>query len=451
MKGVPMHRTILRSVLLLALLLPASTAAQSGDASWLESLDGLETGIGRAWMGEITFSETYTETEYNDQGTPVHEISMLTEDAATPEVTDQHRTMMLSVFVFQFDTEENAAAGLEKLNDEQIAQHRRDPRSPAVNEFETDLGDASHGWQGELELPTIDNTGNLKLSVVYLMVQDGDLVYQLSGQFLPGYGEDISRGVIADMIAAETGEKEPVFEPNGGSTGGLWEKLNVVDVPFPDGMMTFDLQIWPMDPNAVQGQSVIMPQVDLNALDQLPGITQGWYASYGEDDLDPDSTPEGVFSVEVWVLEFDTIDNAMATAFAIQDPLLAPLGIIGGESAGATGEREEVTLYMNGTGFVRDRSLPEGDAAYIIVVEETTVYVVRVYANGPAPLAVGRDVIDHALQTPVGESAQDDATATGGGWDRLPGSGTDLVHSLELRDHQYITPGPATPSASPVG
>lgn len=444
-----MRRLVISILLLVGLTTPSFVSAQSGDASWLESLDGLESGVGRSWMGEIVITEELTETEFNEQGTPVHEISMITEPLSTPEITDEHQTMMLSVFVFQFDSEANAAAGLEKLNAEQMDQHSRDPRSPAVEEFDVEVGDAGYGWKGEIEIPTIDNTGNMKMGVVYLMVQDGDLVYQLFGQFVPGYGEEVSRQVVTDMVAAEVGSGEPVFEPNGGSTGGLWEKLNAVDVAFPEGVMTFDLQIWPMDPNAVQGQSVTVPMVDLDALGEIPGLTQGWHASYGESDLDPKSTPEGVYSIELWVLEFDSVDNAMATAFSVQEPLLAPLGIISGDSFGEQQTREAFTLNISGSGFVRDRSLPEGDAAFSIILKDNTLVFARVYSNGPAPSAVVEELTQQVFATPLSETAQDDERLTGGGWDRFPQPESDAAYGLPLKHHEYVMPAHATPVATP--
>lgn len=447
-----MRRLLITLSMLIGLVSPALVHAQAGDASPLQQMEGLESAIGRSWMPGLVTTELSTETEYNDQGTPVWEISSRSEPASTPVVLPEHQTLMLSVFVYQFDSEANAAAGLDALNNMQLEQHRRDPRSPAINEFDPGVGDASHGWQGEFEVERIGDKDATRLSVVYLMVQDGDLVYQLFGQFLPGNEIEIATGVMKDMIATEVGTADPVFAEDGSSTGGLWEKLNAVNVSFPEqGLNVFDLQIWPMDENAVRAGSVQVPVIDLEHLGEVPGLVEGWYARYGQA---PAATatptgeaPEGLYHVDVWVLEFDSSDAAIAAAISIQAPIIEPLGIIASGSGVEYAEDQAPTMTMEGTGFVKDRSLPEGDASYAIVVDENTVYVTRVYANGPATDAIAQDVIQYlrgvpaSVATPVGQTMTDDGSG------RLPASESDVVHGLTVLEQRHITP--ASPMATP--
>lgn len=451
------HRLIRRYLLTLlasiALLLPTPTFAQSGDASWLNSIEGLDLAIGRSWMAPVVFETESITTDYNEQGTPVSVVTTWSTPESTPIVTAQMQTIMLSTLIYQFDSAANAANGMELLHAEQMEQLGRDPRSPATNEFDPgDLGDATYAYEG-LYTPEDLPEGWSEFALVILWVQDGDTVYQLFGQFVPGDHTEIATGVVSDMLAADIGTDAPVYDINGLSQGGLWEKLNGIDLAMPEGSTVFDLEIYPPGDDAVMGDSVVVPVIDLNNLGNVPGSTDSWHIAYGEDHAGtPTATPlaatTDAFSIELWVMEFEDPTHASAAAYAFNDTLIEPLGIIYTEGLGTSDEDGE-GLTMVSAGFVRDNALPEGEAAVAVSVTGSTVYAARVYSRETAPTPIARDLVSALQATPPGDDNEhiDGLVATGGGWDRFPQAGDPLLHELVPIDIRHDPPitAPATP------
>ena len=389
-------------------------------------MDGLEPGIGRSWSAPLIFEEVETHTTFNAEGTPVSEISMQTGPASTPVVTDAMQTQMLSALIYEYDSEENASKGIERFHTAQLEQISRDPRNPATNEFEPDLdADAAFGNEGTYEVEEFDGTTN-ELAVVYVLVQDGVLIYQVFGVFLPGNHVDIATEVARTMITAEAGAEAPTYDMNGQSSGGLWEKLNAVELAMPDDSMVMDLEIYPPADDAVMGDSVVMPEIDLNNLAAVPGMANSWHITYAPAESGvmvstPNVLPDGVFNIELWMMEFDDSTHATAAAISLNATLTEPLGIVSTEGGGfASGDRQGLTMVNSG--FVRDRAIPEGDAAVIVVAEGSTVYAARVYSNGPAPTPLAHELIDVLIGAERGDEEV---------WDVFPQSGDELLHGLE--------------------
>ena len=449
-----MRRYLVTLLAAFALLMPAQAGAQSGDASWLDSIEGLDLAIGRSWMAPVVFETESVTTDFNDQGTPIAQVTTLSTPESTPVITDAMQTFTLSALIYQFDSPEHAAEGLEVLNAEQLEQLERDPRSPATNEFDPgDLGDAAYAYEG-----IYDNDATLggwsEFAVVILWVQDGDTVYQVFGQFLPGDHADIATKVVSDMLTADAGAAEPVFDMNGGSRGGLWEKLNAVDLAMPAGSTVYDLEIYPVSDDAVMGDSVVVPEVDLDNLGMLPGSIGSWHIAYGaESSGTPAATPvvttTDVFSIELWVLEFKDPTHASAAAYALNATLTELLGIVYTEGMGFSSDDGD-GLTLVSTGFVRDKSLPEGDAAVMVSATGTTVYAARVYSRETAPTPMARDAVTALQATPAGSGEEqiDGLSATGGAWDRFPQAGDPLLRDLVPVQVRYDPPAaaPATPA-----
>lgn len=439
-----MRNKLLTLFTVFAFLVPSTALGQSGDASWLENMGGLETAIGRSWMAPLIFEEVQTHTEYNAEGTPVSEISLQIEPASTPVVTDAMQTQMLSTLIFEYDTEANAEDGLKLFHAAQLDQISRDPRNPATNEFEPDLdADMAFGNEGVYEAIDFDGASG-EMAVVYVLARDGNLIYQVFGVFMPGQHIELATSIASMMIDAEVGEDTAVYDMGGESAGGLWEKLNAIDIAMPEDTYVADLEIYPPPDDAVLGDSIVMPVIDLDDLAAVPGLTGSWHITYAPDDggvmvSTPNVLPEGVFNIELWVMEFNDSTYATASAISLNARLTEPLGIISTEGGGFSSDGRD-SMTMVSTGFVRDRSIPEGDAAVVVVADGSTVYAARVYSNGPAPTPLADGIIDSMIAAEPGDN---------GMWDLFPQSGDDLLHGLEpviVRNED-----PLKPVSTPTG
>ena len=448
-----MPRFISTILVIVAILIPANTSAQSGDATWLNNMGGLESGIGRSWMAPITFTGIHTVQELNAEGTPISETTWREEASSTPVISEKMQTQLVSALIFEYDTTENAEHGIDLFYEAQLDQISRDPRSPATNEFDADdLGDTVYGSEGTYEVENFDGTAG-EWAVVYLLVQQDNLVYQVFGQYLPGNHIDLATGVARQMIEADPGSEDPMYDMNGKSTGGLWEKLNAVDIAMPEESTVADLQVYPPADDAVMGDSVVVPQIDLENLQAVPGLQGSWHVIYAPDDsgvmtATPNVIPDGVFNIELWVMEFDDPTFATATAISMSNSLMEPLGIVSSEGGGI----DTSGITMVNSGFVRDRSIPEGDAATVVVADGTTVYAARVYANGPAPTPVARDLVQGMIAAEPGDAAESVSgnDASGGVWDVFPQPGDDRLHGLEPVSVRFTEPS-LEPMSTPVG
>lgn len=449
-----MRRTVVSIVAMLALLIPGTGVAQSGDATWLNNQDGLQTAIGRSWMAPVVFTSESTLTEFNEAGTPVSEVSWSEEPSSTPVVTDEMQTQMLSALIYEFDSADNAADALDVFNSEQLEQLKRDLRAPATNEFDPGLGDKAYGHEGVYE--PIDFEGeSSEWAIVYVLVQHDNLIYQIFGQFVPGNHTEIATGVAENMLQADAGDADPVYDMAGNSTGGLWEKLNAVQIAMPPESTVADLEIYPPADDAVMGDSVMVPQIDLANLAAVPGLDGSWHVTYGPADsgtpaATPAGVPHGVFNIELWVMEFADPTHATAAAFSLNNTLIEPLGIVSGGS-GSFGDGDSQHLTMENTGFVRDRSLPEGDAAVVIVADGSTLYAARVYANELAPTPIARNLVDSMMSASVDDELEaNNESGTGGMWQRFPHAGSDELRGLEPIVIRYDDPS-QQPVATPAG
>ncbi len=436
------------------LVLPTSTAAQSGDASWLESLDGLDLAIGRSWMAPLEFETESVTTDFNEEGTPVSQVVTRTTPESTPERSGEMHTLTLSALIYQFDSPAHAADGMEQMHAAQVDQWDRDPRSPQMDDFDTgDLGDAAIGLQGIYTSEGMPGE-ETELAIVMLFVQDDTMVYQVFGQFIPGNHTDITTGVVRDMLAADVGTDDPMYDMNGGSTGGVWEKLNAVNLVMPPGSDVFDLEIYPVSEDAVQGDSVVVPQIDLDNLGDVPGLVGSWYIAYapvltGTPAATPVVGPTGAFSIELWVMEFEDPTHASAAMFSLNAALTEPLGIVSAGSGSITSDDAD-SFTMVSTGFVRDTSLPEGDAAVAVSAQGTTVYAARVYTRDLAPTPLAEELVGHLQGTPPdsSEAADTELVPSDDRWDYFPQAGDDLLHGLVPVVVRHDTPSgpPATPA-----
>ena len=435
-----MPRFIATIVVIVALLIPANSFAQSGDATWLYNMEGLETAVGRSWTEPFAAEASPVAA---DTGTP---------ESATPMAPDVPRISTLSALIYQYDSADNAAQGMELFR-EAYGSVSRDINYPATNAFEPDVdADMAIGNAGTYEAPNADGSID-ELAVVYLTVQNGDLIYQIFGIFHAGNHIELATDVVEQMMNADIGEADPVYDMSGESTGGLWEKLNAIDIEMPEGSTIADLEVYPPADDAVMGDSVTVPQIDLDNLGAVPGLEGSWHITYAPEDsgvmtATPDAIPTGVFNIELWVMEFEDATFATATALSMDEALSEPLGVVTGEG----GALDSSGITLVNSGFVRDRSLPEGDAATVVTANGSTVYAARVYANGPAPTPLATDLVASMIATEPGDDPETVSAnaASGGMWDVFPQPGDEQLHGLEPAIVRFAEPS-SEPMSTPVG
>ena len=162
----------------------------------------------------------------------------------------------------------------------------------------------------------------------------------------------------------------------------------------------------------------------------------------------PDAIPTGVFNIELWVMEFEDATFATATALSMDEALSEPLGVVTGEG----GALDSSGITLVNSGFVRDRSLPEGDAATVVTANGSTVYAARVYANGPAPTPLATDLFASMIATEPGDDPETVSgnAASGGMWDVFPQPGDEQLHGLEPTIVRFAEPS-TEPMSTPVG
>jgi hypothetical protein len=134
--------------------------------------------------------------------------------------------------------------------------------------------------------------------------------------------------------------------------------------------------------------------------------------------------------------------------FSLNATLTEPLGIVGTEGRGFSGEAGGITLVN--TGFVRDNSLPEGDAAVVVSAQGTTVYAARVYTRDLAPTPVAENLVLQLQGTPPGnsEAADTELVPSDDRWDYFPKAGDDVLYGLVPVVVRHDSPSgpPATPA-----
>lgn len=162
---------------------------------------------------------------------------------ADPELVpaeNPDRFSLITANIFRFDTAEHAEATWQSLRDN-AAQQMQLPAEAGIGEIEIkeeeleNLGDRAHVvWLSAN--PEENVTGYFR--AVY--VQDGDLLYLITAI---GGNEDAT--LRADDLARAIAEREAgagpaTFNPDGTSTGGLWDKFLDADSEVLDDLVSFE-------------------------------------------------------------------------------------------------------------------------------------------------------------------------------------------------------------------
>ena len=149
--------------------------------------------------------------------------------------TESEGVFILTVRIFEFDSEEHANAGWESTV-ESTAIESDVPAGSDKVEYEEieieDLGDRAWATTLAAETPEGD-TGYFRL--VY--VQDGDRLYTLNAIAGSAEATLVTDELAAFMVDAEPGDGEVRLSKDGTSTGGVWDLL-----PGPADEVLGDLQ-----------------------------------------------------------------------------------------------------------------------------------------------------------------------------------------------------------------
>lgn len=144
-------------------------------------------------------------------------------DPTKPISASDEGLFLLTARIFAFDSETHANAGWDVTTNSTTIESQLPPSSEKVQYEEIELeglGDRAWGVTIAAETPQGD-TGYFRL--VY--VQDGAYLYTLSA--IAGSAEPtlITDTFAEAMVAAEPGDGDAQFNPDGTSTGGVWDLL----------------------------------------------------------------------------------------------------------------------------------------------------------------------------------------------------------------------------------
>lgn len=383
--------TTLMITLLLAASAPA-TYGQQGDMAYFDEFDGLQRVIARSWMAPLTYSSASSSqtVEINNEGTP----TVVSETFSTPSATPEPQTgiAMLNVFTYLFESDDHAASGFDRVDSDLQETISRDPRAPMLDDLPLEgIGDQAIGYTGDL------TQDNITFTYTFATVQDGPFVYSLSGMFAGVDSTSLTRNYAEAMVRTPMNRMAEQYDQNGGSRGGLWAKLNAVEVEpdMPDGSNITDLLIYPM-PNATPNANLPeAPKLNLDDPSSIPNLDTIDHATYAAgESATPSPDQPGVFRIDIWILTFDSPDAAHTAGNALNNTLIAPFGIYSG-GAGSSSEIGDTnsTFSAWNEGFIADRSLPAGNGVVLVQQDGPTLAGIAVYAIDEDPRPVADDIM----------------------------------------------------------
>lgn len=226
-----MRRFVLTSLVLSLLFgggIPAAQA-QIGDMQYFAEFDGLDRVVARSWTAPLAGF--------------LHPATPVTTPGATP-VADTG-IQSLSIFVYLFESDDDAVAGYERIDADLASTRESDPSAPMEDELAlAGVGDRSNGYIGKMDHVDVE------LTFTFATVQDGPFVYSLSGVFTGDNGEALTHSFAEALVATPTDRMSEQFDPAGASRGGLWRKLNAVEPQMPEGSTVTDLEVYPLPESA---------------------------------------------------------------------------------------------------------------------------------------------------------------------------------------------------------
>lgn len=189
--------TVARTLAILLMLIistisPASAQTDSADELF-SLLDGLETAHGR-----------FTSFDFSDPA----------------DVDPSAMWMMLGIYTFAFDSEDAAAAAIGPLSENgPIIGMAEQMDGAQIEEATLDL-DVTH-----TALAVESDDDGVTWTTMQVMVQDGELVYMVFGMAggLDPAGMFVT--LLTGLLDTDASTDAEVFNADGTSTGGVWEKF----------------------------------------------------------------------------------------------------------------------------------------------------------------------------------------------------------------------------------
>lgn len=392
----------LRVLLIATLLLPSAmdAAAQEGETAYFESLDGLQRVVARSW------------------GAPALMPSVVS--GGTPASGESSGPVLLSIFVFLFDTDDHAAVGWERIDADLQKTREQDRSAPMSEDVPLEgVGDQARGYMGEL------GGTDRRMTYTFATVQDGPFVYSLTGMFPGDDAASLTRAYAEALVGARVDRMVEQFRPDGTSRGGIWSKLNGVQPGMPDGTLVTDLEIWPIPEGAGQEPAA----VTMDDIAFFPGVGNVAGMTY----LPGEGAPAGGPSrIDAWIVETSSVEEGSLLIYAVADVLSSPILTLASENSFAgSGEETEVLVAMEGV--VTDDAMPEGNASVVVRQVGTTIYAAVVYAPDDTTRRIADNVVEAMIDAPDGDLHA-----------RFPDAGDGVLRGLVPAG-----PLPATPSATP--
>jgi hypothetical protein len=216
-------------------------------AQSFESLPGLERAVVRAYMAPGDESIEVSVAETNEQGTPLAEpeiVQSSTPSVATPDPATVSGAVFLSIGVFEFDSPESATTAFDSLALYAVEVSSSDPQFAGGSRIELDgVGDQS------VHATAVQERDGIPFSYLLTAVRSDRYVYLIQGTLVRLDATAEVQRMLTPLIENPTGGPE-TFDPNGNSTGGLWDKYIGVDPVLIEGSEIFDVVIFPTDVNA---------------------------------------------------------------------------------------------------------------------------------------------------------------------------------------------------------
>ncbi len=158
------------------------------------------------------------------------------EIGAAPEFSG---VISLAGVVGQFDTSENAQAAVGRVDEETKASLEGQPDAPDLQEVDVDLGETVKAYTATQEIE------GQNLSLAVLIVQQAEFLYFVVGGVVDADALEVSTAFAQTLITNEAGGGEPQVNPNGTSTGGLWDKFPESDDALVANLIAYDEQLYP--------------------------------------------------------------------------------------------------------------------------------------------------------------------------------------------------------------
>jgi hypothetical protein len=400
------------TVLLLAVLLGSPLHvlhAQEADAAYFKSIEGLESIVLRSWMAPMLGVAST-----QDEGTPTTEVGL-----GSPS-----GTALLSIFVYQFDSPENAAEGWQMLDADLQKIMRQDANAPMTEDIPLDgMGEQAKGYLGEI------TSGDVPLITTFATVQDGEYVYSLMGQFIDVNGAEETREIVRALIDAPAGTAEESYNLGGTSSGGLWEKLSGVGPVLLDNSVITDLIIYPTTKSApsasAREETLEEPLTDIETVSELDNIQDAHGVTYRREG----TSGAGVFLIDSWILSFDTPQEASDAVRPFANILSESINVMATSNSRSSTNNIVVTSSVQ-AGSIEDDLLPAGNATINIQQIGSTIYGVAAYAIDQDPGPTAEDVVQQMIDAPASsdeEVIHPDGPAQGGIWARFPSADDPLL------------------------